>query len=228
MNLNNDNELKISNENSSIISKFINEIFEKMNTKEQNIFKKYPSDADVIAEYDERNELKEVYDNDICVVSQIFNERVSFIDTNNGKQFDLYYSINDETYNKLLEMGIDENKIVSINEEEFMDIMPGDCFIKEKNKGMQKYYGDLDIDSVNVRSSTDTDVWYYLKDMEELIKNDEGKKYEVVGIENGKIIMQTQGLIGTREIYQKLYSDVQVGDVLIKTGRKYIRSNDNE
>lgn len=228
MNLDEFNELNIENKNTnSFIANFIKELVEKLSINKKNIFKRYPSDADSIAKYDKSNDLKKVSNGDVCVVSQVLDERVSFIDTDNGKQFDIYYAINDEKYKKLLDLGVNPKSICSIHEDEFYNIQFGDKFINTGTNIFERYEGDLDIQNLKIRNSTDTDVWYDLDQMEDTLKKLEGKRYIVSDMNEEKIILTEQEIGGNVVTYKKLYPNVNVGDVLTRRGRKYIKESSN-
>ncbi len=180
MNLDEFNELNIENKNTNFfVANFIRELVEKLSINKENIFKKFPSDADSIAKYDKSNELKKVNDGDVCVVSQIYN------------------------------------------------IQYGDKFINTGTNIFKRYERDLDIQNLKIRSSTDTDVWYDLDQMEDTLKQLEGKRYIVTDINEEKIILTEQEIGGNVVTYKKLYPNVNMGDVLTRRGRKYIKESSN-
>jgi len=226
------NNLNLENQKNSIsdflksfteeLSKFLKDNKNNLNeeTKEKS-FQKYPSDADNLNEIDNTNELKNLKFGDICVVNQVLDERVSFIDTENGKYFDVFFAKDSDTYNDLVKSGISKDKIQIIEEDEFYDIQFGDKFIINSNNELERYSGDLDIDNLKLRSDSTTDAWYDLDSIENTLKNQEGKEYVVKEITDDKIIMTNLEGEGHIETYLKLNPEVKVGDILVRTGREY-------
>ncbi len=223
MELDNSNEIDIdifkNKKMNESLSTFINELTNELKKHENN--KKLTKEEYI---KDNRKELSEggynVFEDinnigkpinvgDVCVVQWINKELVSFIDSTNGKEFDIYFAKDDETYQKLIDYGFEKEKIYRIDKETFYYLDIGDRFIKTEN-GYEVYNGEFDLDNIPLRSATDTNAWEYLEEIYSGIEADEGQEFVVDSLTEEKAILKYPDGSGLLSVYREVYPELEV------------------
>ena len=148
----------------------------------------------------------------IYVITDIVDEKLTLIDIANGNEFNIYISTSKEDTQRLNNSGIHSN-IYEMSKKDFHSLDLGSNLIfKDGN------YSIYD-DEINI---TNPVVSAKLQDMFFCLKQEEGQVYVVDKISDEKIFLTTQDGQGYFYIYQDVYPDFKVGDLVKKQNRKYL------
>lgn len=202
----------------NLLSDFIKELTKTLNKNEEK------SNTNSIEEFEKKlnqakenrqeiNRSKEISENDICVVYGINDNKLTLINTENGKEFDIYVTTSQEDRKKLEEKDI--NNICQMNKNDFYNIDLGSKLIVKNNK-FEIYNGELNI--------KDQEAFSKLDEMYSAIKEDENKNFIVKEITDEKIYLTYENGEGNISIYKELYPEFKIGDIVKKQEGKYIKN----
>lgn len=202
----------------NLLSDFIKELTEALNKNEEK------SNTNSIEEFEKKlnqvkknrqeiNNSKEISENDICVVYGMKDNKLTLINIENGKEFDIYLTTSQEDRKELEEKDI--NNICQMNKNDFYNIDLGSKLIVKNNK-FEIYNGELNI--------KDQEAFNKLDEMYSAIKEDENKNFIVTEITDEKIYLTYENGEGNISIYKELYPELKIGDIVKKQEGKYIKN----
>lgn len=148
----------------------------------------------------------------IYVITDIVDEKICLIDIYNGNEFNIYISTSNENTEKLNNLGIHSN-IYMMSKKDFHSLDLGSNLIFKD--GNYSIYND----EINI---TNSEVAAKLEDLYFSLKQEENQVYVVDKISDEKIFLTTQDGQGYFYIYQDVYPDFKVGDLVKKQNRKYL------
>ena len=149
----------------------------------------------------------------IYVITDIVDEKISLIDIFKGNEFNIYISTSNEDTERLNNLGIHSN-IYMMSKIDFHSLDLGSNLIFKD--GNYSIYND----EINI---TNPAVSAKLEDLYFSLKQEEGQIYVVDNISNEKIYLTTQDSQGYFYIYQDVYPDFNIGDLIKKENRKYYK-----
>lgn len=202
----------------NLLSDFIKELTKALNKNEEksntNRIEEFEKKLNQVKENrQEINNSKEISENDICVVYGMKDNKLTLINIENGKEFDIYITISQEDRKKLEEKDI--NNICQMNKNDFYNIDLGSKLIVKNNK-FEIYNGELNI--------KDQEAFNKLDEMYSAIKEDENKNFIVKEITDEKIYLTYENGEGNISIYKELYPELKIGDIVKKQEGKYIKN----
>ena len=202
----------------NLLSDFIKELTKALNKNEEksntNSIEEFEKKLNQVKENrQEINNSKEISENDICVVYGMKDNKLTLINIENGKEFDIYITISQEDRKKLEEKDI--NNICQMNKNDFYNIDLGSKLIVKNNK-FEIYNGELNI--------KDQEAFNKLDEMYSAIKEDENKNFIVKEITDEKIYLTYENGEGNIFIYKELYPELKIGDIVKKQEGKYIKN----
>ena len=202
----------------NLLSDFIKELTKALNKNEEksntNSIEEFEKKLNQVKENrQEINNSKEISENDICVVYGMKDNKLTLINIENGKEFDIYITISQEDRKKLEEKDI--NNICQMNKNDFYNIDLGSKLIVKNNK-FEIYNGELNI--------KDQEAFNKLDEMYSAIKEDENKNFIVKEITDEKIYLTYENGEGNISIYKELYPELKIGDIVKKQEGKYIKN----
>lgn len=202
----------------NLLSDFIKELTKALNKNEEksntNSIEEFEKKLNQVKENrQEINNSKEISENDICVVYGMKDNKLTLINIENGKEFDIYITISQEDRKKLEEKDI--NNICQMNKNDFYNIDLGSKLIVKNNK-FEIYNGELNI--------KDQEAFNKLDEMYSAIKEDENKNFIVTEITDEKIYLTYENGEGNISIYKELYPELKIGDIVKKQEGKYIKN----
>ena len=155
----------------NLLSDFIKELTKALNKNEEksntNSIEEFEKKLNQVKENrQEINNSKEISENDICVVYGMKDNKLTLINIENGKEFDIYITISQEDRKKLEEKDI--NNICQMNKNDFYNIDLGSKLIVKNNK-FEIYNGEINI--------KDQEAFNKLDEMYSTIKEDENKNF---------------------------------------------------
>ena len=146
------------------------------------------------------------------VVSGIRDNEIKVVDIDNGNEIKIYVSTDKETLKKLNKEGI-YDRIYTMDKSDFLNLDLTDNIIMKENK----LYSNSE--KIEIKNSL---AWQLLSDLYMEEKETEGKQYEVLQIKDNKVYLtNADGTGGYFSIYQELYPNFEVGDIVQKNNRKY-------
>lgn len=202
----------------NLLSDFIKELTKALNKNEEksntNSIEEFEKKLNQVKENrQEINNSKEISENDICVVYGMKDNKLTLINIENGKEFDIYITTSQEDRKKLEEKDI--NNICQMNKNDFYNIDLGSKLIVKNNK-FEVYNGELNI--------KDQEAFNKLDEMYSAIKEDENKNFIVTEITDEKIYLTYENGEGNISIYKELYPELKIGDIVKKQEGKYIKN----
>ncbi len=202
----------------NLLSDFIKELTKALNKNEEksntNSIEEFEKKLNQVKENrQEINNSKEISENDICVVYGMKDNKLTLINIENGKEFDIYITTSQEDRKKLEEKDI--NNICQMNKNDFYNIDLGSKLIVKNNK-FEIYNGELNI--------KDQEAFNKLDEMYSAIKEDENKNFIVKEITDEKIYLTYENGEGNISIYKELYPELKIGDIVKKQEGKYIKN----
>ncbi len=202
----------------NLLSDFIKELTKALNKNEEksntNSIEEFEKKLNQVKENrQEINNSKEISENDICVVYGMKDNKLTLINIENGKEFDIYITISQEDRKKLEEKDI--NNICQMNKNDFYNIDLGSKLIVKNNK-FEIYNGEINI--------KDQEAFNKLDEMYSTIKEDENKNFIVKEITDEKIYLTYENGEGNIFIYKELYPELKIGDIVKKQEGKYIKN----
>lgn len=202
----------------TLLSDFIKELTKALNKNEEksntNSIEEFEKKLNQVKENrQEINNSKEISENDICVVYGMKDNKLTLINIENGKEFDIYITTSQEDRKKLEEKDI--NNICQMNKNDFYNIDLGSKLIVKNNK-FEIYNGELNI--------KDQEAFNKLDEMYSAIKEDENKNFIVTEITDEKIYLTYENGEGNISIYKELYPELKIGDIVKKQEGKYIKN----
>lgn len=202
----------------NLLSDFIKELTKALNKNEEksntNSIEEFEKKLNQVKENrQEINNSKEISENDICVVYGMKDNKLTLINVENGKEFDIYITTSQEDRKKLEEKDI--NDICQMNKNDFYNIDLGSKLIVKNNK-FEIYNGELNI--------KDQEAFNKLDEMYSAIKEDENKNFIVTEITDEKIYLTYENGEGNISIYKELYPELKIGDIVKKQEGKYIKN----
>ena len=202
----------------NLLSDFIKELTKALNKNEEksntNSIEEFEKKLNQVKENrQEINNSKEISENDICVVYGMKDNKLTLINIENGKEFDIYITTSQEDRKKLEEKDI--NNICQMNKNDFYNIDLGSKLIVKNNK-FEIYNGEINI--------KDQEAFNKLDEMYSAIKEDENKNFIVKEITDEKIYLTYENGEGNISIYKELYPELKIGDIVKKQEGKYIKN----
>ncbi len=202
----------------NLLSDFIKELTKALNKNEEksntNSIEEFEKKLNQVKENrQEINNSKEISENDICVVYGMKDNKLTLINIENGKEFDIYLTTSQEDRKELEEKDI--NNICQMNKNDFYNIDLGSKLIVKNNK-FEIYNGELNI--------KDQEAFNKLDEMYSAIKEDENKNFIVTEITDEKIYLTYENGEGNISIYKELYPELKIGDIVKKQEGKYIKN----
>ncbi len=202
----------------TLLSDFIKELTNALNKNEEksntNSIEEFEKKLNQVKENrQEINNSKEISENDICVVYGMKDNKLTLINIENGKEFDIYLTTSQEDRKELEEKDI--NNICQMNKNDFYNIDLGSKLIVKNNK-FEIYNGELNI--------KDQEAFNKLDEMYSAIKEDENKNFIVTEITDEKIYLTYENGEGNISIYKELYPELKIGDIVKKQEGKYIKN----
>lgn len=202
----------------NLLSDFIKELTKALNKNEEksntNSIEEFEKKLNQVKENrQEINNSKEISENDICVVYGMKDNKLTVINIENGKEFDIYLTTSQEDRKELEEKDI--NNICQMNKNDFYNIDLGSKLIVKNNK-FEIYNGELNI--------KDQEAFNKLDEMYSAIKEDENKNFIVTEITDEKIYLTYENGEGNISIYKELYPELKIGDIVKKQEGKYIKN----
>lgn len=202
----------------NLLSDFIKELTKALNKNEEksntNSIEEFEKKLNQVKENrQEINNSKEISENDICVVYGMKDNKLTLINIENGKEFDIYLTTSQEDRKELEEKDI--NNICQMNKNDFYNIDLGSKLIVKNNK-FEIYNGELNI--------KDQEAFNKLDEMYSAIKEDENKNFIVKEITDEKIYLTYENGEGNISIYKELYPELKIGDIVKKQEGKYIKN----
>lgn len=202
----------------TLLSDFIKELTKALNKNEEksntNSIEEFEKKLNQVKENrQEINNSKEISENDICVVYGMKDNKLTLINIENGKEFDIYLTTSQEDRKELEEKDI--NNICQMNKNDFYNIDLGSKLIVKNNK-FEIYNGELNI--------KDQEAFNKLDEMYSAIKEDENKNFIVTEITDEKIYLTYENGEGNISIYKELYPELKIGDIVKKQEGKYIKN----
>lgn len=202
----------------NLLSDFIKELTKALNKNEEksntNSIEEFEKKLNQVKENrQEINNSKEISENDICVVYGMKDNKLTLINIENGKEFDIYLTTSQEDRKELEENDI--NNICQMNKNDFYNIDLGSKLIVKNNK-FEIYNGELNI--------KDQEAFNKLDEMYSAIKEDENKNFIVKEITDEKIYLTYENGEGNISIYKELYPELKIGDIVKKQEGKYIKN----
>ncbi len=215
MNLWNFNKLEKDDSKNNNFGKLVsNFIKELSNTLENNNVNKFKQEIEEIRnEHKMNNNIQELEEGKVYVITDINNEKVEVLDIKDGYNFDVYISINKETLENLHEKGIN-NKIYNMDKLDFLKLELGNKIIMSDGK-CNIYNGEIDVKN--------DEAFEILENLYFNLKHEEGRDYIITQIKDGKIYMQDTQENGYYELYKEIYPDFEIGDVITKKEGKYLK-----
>ena len=215
MNLWNFNKLEKDDSKNNNFGKLVsNFIKELSNTLENNNVNKFKQEIEEIRnEHKMKNNIQELEEGKVYVITDINNEKVEVLDIKDGYNFDVYISINKETLENLHEKGIN-NKIYNMDKLDFLKLELGNKIIMSDGK-CNIYNGEIDVKN--------DEAFEILENLYFNLKHEEGRDYIITQIKDGKIYMQDTQENGYYELYKEIYPDFEIGDVITKKEGKYLK-----
>lgn len=146
------------------------------------------------------------------VVSEIRDNTIKVVDIENGNEIKIYVSTDKESLKKLNKEGICD-RIYTMDKSAFLNLNLTDNIIMKDNK----LYSNSE--KIEIKNNL---AWRLLSDLYMGEIETEGKQYEVLEIKDNKVYLtNADGTGGYFSIYQELYPDFKVGDIIQKSNKKY-------
>ena len=140
------------------------------------------------------------------------DEKITLLNIDDGKEFDVHIAISEDVRRALIEQGIQEENIFMMDKWDFYNIDLG-TKIKICNGKCQVYNGEIEIKNQDAK--------YAIEELNNNIMEDEGENFLVKEIKDNKIYMTYEDGGWYFYTYQELYPDLLEGDKVKKVNGKY-------
>ena len=141
------------------------------------------------------------------------DEKITLLNIENGKEFDIYISTSENILNSLHEQDIYSN-IYEMNKNDFYNLDLGSKLIM-KNGNYEIYNGEIDI--------KDDEAWYKLNELYGNLRDDENKIFVVKDVTDRKVYLTYGDGGGFISRYKEAYPDFKVGDLVKRVNGKFIK-----
>lgn len=212
--------LNSNNSFSNFVNNFINELsnyLQNFKDKEQNNQSVDSVYKEMQEYYDERERIMNttnLEEDKTYVVSGIRDNAIKVVDIENGNEIKVYISTDSETLNKLNNNGI-YDRIYKMDKSEFLNLNLTDNIIIKDDK----LYSNSE--KIEIKNNL---AWRLLSDLYMGERETDGQRYEVADIKENKVYLtNADGSGGYFSIYKELYPDFEIGDIVQKNNRKYIK-----
>lgn len=202
------------------VGNFINELsnyLQNLKDKEQNNQSVDSVYKEMQQYYDERERIlntTNLEEEKTYVVSGIRDNTIKVVDIENGNEIKVYISTDSETLEKLNSNGI-YDRIYEMDKSEFLNLNLTDNIILKDNK----LYSNSE--KIEIKNNL---AWRLLADLYMGERETDGQRYEVADIKENKVYLtNADGSGGYFSIHKELYPDFEVGDIVQKNNRKYIK-----
>lgn len=202
------------------VGNFINELsnyLQNLKDKEQNNQSVDSVYKEMQQYYDEREKIMNTTNLEkekTYVVSDIRDNTINVVDIENGNEIKVYVSTDNETLKNLNDNGI-YNRIYTMDKSEFLNLNLTDNIIMKDNK----LYSNSE--KIEIKNNL---AWRLLSDLYMGERETDGQRYEVADIKENKVYLtNADGSGGYFSIHKELYPDFEVGDIVQKNNRKYIK-----
>ena len=150
-------------------------------------------------------------DDSIYVVRDINDTKLSIVNTENGKESDIYIAYSEEVKQQLQKDNI-TNNIYDMSKEDFYSINLGSN-IEIKNSNCKPYYGEVKIENAEAAAK--------LENMYFCLEQEKDAIYSVCDISDNKIYLTNTNEGGYFSIPKEAYPDFKVGDLIKNNNGKY-------
>ena len=212
--------LNSNNSFSNFVNNFINELsnyLQNFKDKEQNNQSVDSVYKEMQEYYDERERIMNttnLEEDKTYVVSGIRDNAIKVVDIENGNEIKVYISTDSETLDKLNSNGI-YDRIYQMDKSEFLNLNLTDNIIIKDDK----LYSNSE--KIEIKNNL---AWRLLSDLYMGERETDGQRYEVADIKENKVYLtNADGSGGYFSIYKELYPDFEIGDIVQKNNRKYIK-----
>lgn len=161
----------------------------------------------------EINNDKKVEDGDICVVYGMQDEKIILLNTENGKEFDIYVSTSDEIKDNLKKQEVYSN-IHEISKKNLYNLDLGSKLIMKDGK-FEVYDGEINV--------KDDDAWYKLDELYGNLRDDENKKFIVKDVTDEKVYLTYEDGGGYISRYKESYPYFKPGDIVKRINGKFTK-----
>jgi len=159
-----------------------------------------------------KNNSNGILENSIYVVRDINNEKLSLVDIENGKDFDIYVVSSSEQISKLNEQGIYDN-IYEMSKDDLYSLNLGSNI--QFNAGKFKpYYDKVEIKNPEASAK--------LEDMYFCLEQEKNATFSVSKVSDDKVFLTNTTEGGLFSIPQEKYPDFKVGDLVKYIDGKYV------
>ena len=206
-----------NNQRNNSIPNFIKELSNTLKNIEDNKVKEridnLEKEVKVIRQsIKEINNNKKVEEGDVCVIYGLDDKKITLLNIENGKEFDIHISISDDSLYNLQEEG--NNNMYKIKKNDLYNLDLG-TKLKFMDGKYEIYNGEIDI--------KDDEVWYKLDELYSNLRDDENKNFIVKDITDEKVYLTYEDGGGFISRYRKIYPDFQIGDKVIKVNGKFVK-----
>ena len=212
--------LSSNNSFSNFVNNFINELsnyLQNLKDKEQNNQSVDSVYKEMQEYYEEREKIMNttnLEEDKTYVVSGIRDNAIKVVDIENGNEIKVYISTDSETLDKLNSNGI-YDRIYQMDKSEFLNLNLTDNIIIKDDK----LYSNSE--KIEIKNNL---AWRLLSDLYMGERETDGQRYEVADIKENKVYLtNADGSGGYFSIHKELYPDFEVGDIVQKNNRKYIK-----
>lgn len=160
----------------------------------------------------EKNPLRKEKNENICVVKDRKEEKLTLVDISNGKEFDIFIARNKEDIMQLKQANINKN-IYEVSQKDFYNIDLGYNVVLNGNNCIAY---DKDIEIKNEEALTKLEDLYFN------LKEEEGQVFKVDKITNEKVYLTSEDG-GYFSLYRQAYPNIKEGEKLKKENRRYVQ-----
>ena len=206
-----------NNQRNNSIPNFIKELSNTLKNIEDNKVKERIDNLEkevkeIRQSIKEINNNKKVEEGDVCVIYGLDDKKITLLNIENGKEFDIHISISDDSLYNLQEEG--NNNMYKIKKNDLYNLDLG-TKLKFMDGKYEIYNGEIDI--------KDDEVWYKLDELYSNLRDDENKNFIVKDITDEKVYLTYEDGGGFISRYRKIYPDFQIGDKVIKVNGKFVK-----
>ena len=148
----------------------------------------------------------------ICVITDINDERLSLVNTENGQDLDIYVSHSNDKTKELHSKGITDN-IFEISKEDLYSLNLGSNIIL-KDGQCNLYHGEIEIKNSEAAAK--------LENLYFCLEQEKNAEYLVSNISDGKIYLTNTKEGGYFSILEEAYPNFKVGDIVKNVNGKYV------